>query len=371
MPKTSISSCPEKCPGCAHRGMTPEQSMDQKVKWLEKVLSKWSDRLDAVQSADAKFCWDYRHKVCLHTQWNSSGWKIGLVRRDEVIDLADCPVHADRIRNSIHIFSNSLPADLDFPMIYYVQSWAQVTLVVKQKRMPDHMWLDADLISRLETIGIEGLWLHLNPCAGKNVFAKNTWHLLWGVPRSRDYNGLIYGPKSFQQLIPKLYQQSLNQAQNFLSPLPNDLIIDLYCGAGTGLVRWTSRTSRVIGIELDGEAVACAKLNAPSSTVLRGKCKDRIPQLIEWVHTSAISNSLRLVYLNPPRTGLEHEIIDWLTMDYQPDRMAYLSCSAGTLRRDLECLEKAGYDIVLITPYDFFPQTFHVECLALLKRNTE
>jgi tRNA/tmRNA/rRNA uracil-C5-methylase (TrmA/RlmC/RlmD family) len=87
-----------------------------------------------------------------------------------------------------------------------------------------------------------------------------------------------------------------------------------------------------------------------------------------WVNTSKTSSARRLAYVNPPRTGLEPEIMAWLTKDYRPARVAYLSCSAGTLKRDLECLEKSGYDIVRITPFDFFPQTLHVECLALLKR---
>ena len=55
----------------------------------------------------------------------------------------------------------------------------------------------------------------------------------------------------------------------------------------------------------------------------------------------------------------------------RPARMAYLSCSAGTLRRDLEPLERSGYEILGILPYDFFPQTLHVETLALLALKTD
>lgn len=54
--------------------------------------------------------------------------------------------------------------------------------------------------------------------------------------------------------------------------------------------------------------------------------------------------------------------------DYRPKRIAYLSCSAGTLRRDLEGLPVSGYRVVRIIPYDFFPQTYHVETLVLLER---
>jgi 23S rRNA (uracil1939-C5)-methyltransferase len=367
---TPESACQENCPGCRHRWMTQEQSLGQKQNWLIKTLSDWPDRLETICSVEAPLRWKYRSKVCLSARWDTDGWEIGLRRGDEIVDLHQCPVHVERVEKSLNIFIKHLPPHGEFPLVFYAQSGAQITLVVKQKSMPDLSWLDADLISRLESAGIEGLWMHLNPGAGKNVFAKNTWQLLWGVPRSKDCNEMTYGPKSFQQLIPFLYRQSLDQAENFLSPEPEDLMIDLYCGGGAGLSLWTVNASRVIGVDLNGEAVECAKINAPSATVLRGKCSQRIPQLIEWASAMSTPRSRRLIYVNPPRTGMEPQVIDWVITKYQPERMAYLSCSAGTLRRDLTLLEKSGYDIVRITPYDFFPQTHHVECLAYLRRRS-
>ena len=102
-----------------------------------------------------------------------------------------------------------------------------------------------------------------------------------------------------------------------------------------------------------------------SSPVLRGKCADRIPQLRAWTPATGT----RLLYLNPPRTGLEPAVLAWTTDEYRPERLAYLSCSAGTLSRDLAALVAAGYSVEALLPYDFFPQTHHVETLALLRRN--
>jgi tRNA/tmRNA/rRNA uracil-C5-methylase (TrmA/RlmC/RlmD family) len=76
----------------------------------------------------------------------------------------------------------------------------------------------------------------------------------------------------------------------------------------------------------------------------------------------------RLLYVNPPRTGLEDGIADWITSFMKPSRMAYLSCSAGTLNRDLSILCSTGYLVERIIPFDFFPQTIHVESLVLLSR---
>ncbi len=156
----------------------------------------------------------------------------------------------------------------------------------------------------------------------------------------------------------------------FLAPAGGDCVADLYCGMGAGLVRWLACGARTLGIELGGESVECAHTNAPAALVLRGTCKERLPQLQAWADQGSGKEN-RLLFANPPRTGIEPEVLEWIGGVYQPERMAYLSCSAGTLRRDLEILAGSGYRVERLTPYDFFPQTYHVETLALLRCRQE
>jgi tRNA/tmRNA/rRNA uracil-C5-methylase (TrmA/RlmC/RlmD family) len=289
--------------------------------------------------------------------------------RDELIPIHGCPVHSPRVRESVRLLSRRLPPGPEFPMAYYVQSGAQATLVLKTARIPDSGWLNRDFRLRLERTGMEGLWLHLHPSAGRRMFTKNGWRLVWGKPRSVDRNGLRYGPSAFQQLIPELYQHALESAAAFLAPAENDSVVDLYCGTGNTLARWIEHGARVVGVEMGGEAVECARHNAVSATILRGKCRHRIPQLGSWIGGPRGGSGRRLLYVNPPRTGIEPEVLNWLTDELRPHRIAYLSCSAGTLSRDLHVMNNAGYRVEAITPYDFFPQTHHVETLALLQRS--
>jgi len=74
-----------------------------------------------------------------------------------------------------------------------------------------------------------------------------------------------------------------------------------------------------------------------------------------------------VAYVNPPRSGLEEVVVAALAGELRPRRLAYLSCSAGTLARDLALFVGAGYRVSRIHPYDFFPLTHHVEALALLE----
>ena len=363
------AGCEASCPGCAHRMMSAEESLAQKAHWLQRKLAPWRETIGPIQSVDADKRWNYRHKVTLSTAWNNGRWEFGLVVREQLIPIPHCPVHSARVRESVRLFSRALPPGPEFPMAYYVQSGAQATLVLKTARLPDIGWLDRDFQQCLARTGMEGLWLHLHPSAGRRMFTKRGWRPVWGKPRSVDRNGLVYGPSAFQQLIPALYGHALDKAEAFVAPEENDSVVDLYCGIGNTLVRWIDRGARAVGVEMGGEAVECALRNVPRALVLRGKCAQRIPQLRAWIGDHGDASGQRLLYVNPPRTGIEPEVLNWVVDELRPARIAYLSCSAGTLRRDLEILRDANYRVEEIAPYDFFPQTYHVETLALLKRS--
>lgn len=374
----SGSVCPTACPGCAHRDLSAAQSLEIKEQWLAKKLSAWRERLAPIKASAPEERTGYRDSVCLSARWMDGAWAVGLLTRihesgagqDTVIPIPACPVHSPRVNAALACLTEALPPAPDFPMSHYVQSGAQVSLVVKTRDMPALSWLTPERIERLENAAIEGLWLHRHPCAGRKVFAKNQWDLVWGKARSVDSGllrpqGLVYGPTSFQQLIPALYAKALDAAEAFLEPGPGDLFFDLYCGTGAGLVRWCEASRHVIGVEVSGESLECARVNAPFATLYRGACRHRLPQLSDAL---ARPHGKRLIFANPPRTGLEPELRQWITEVCGPDQMAYLSCSAGTLQRDLLELEARGYQAETIIPYDFFPQTHHVEALAMIRR---
>ena len=165
------------------------------------------------------------------------------------------------------------PASL-FPLAFYVQAGPQATLVVKAHEIPDPVWLAPPLPEELARTGLEGLWLNRHPAAGRRLFAKNGWRLLWGQPRSITQQGLWHGPAAFQQALPALYESALTEAEAFLAPSSRTPIVDLYCGIGASLARWTRAGAPAVGVELNGEAVECARRNAPAALVLRGKCAD-------------------------------------------------------------------------------------------------
>ncbi|HEX7375343.1 MAG TPA: hypothetical protein VF277_10215, partial [Steroidobacteraceae bacterium] len=304
----------------------------------------------------------YRDRVTLTARWDEAlGWRFGLMRRDELIAIHDCPVHTPRVNALVQLLVARLPPFARLPLAYLHVAGAQATLIVKARTI-DHRLLD-EVVQGLPAIGLEGLWVHCHPAAGRRMFARSGWTLAWGHPQARDPEGLLHGPAAFQQLLPRLHEQALATAARHLAPGPAVSVLDLYCGVGSSLRRWRAGGASVLGIELAGGAVACAADNAPGAELLRGTCVQRLPQIRAWWRQQPGTTQ---VYANPPRSGLEREVVVALVDELRPARIACLSCSAGTLARDLGAFESGGYEVLSIHPYDFFPLTHHVETLALL-----
>ena len=359
--------CVAACRACHHRTWEAGASTAQKEAFLHTLLGRWQEQLQPLSLPEPHRRWHYRTRVKLAARWQEGRWECGMEPRDDFIPLPDCPVHASWVNAAFAAILTALPGPADLPLRYLVQSGGITTLIVKAapaqvaRLMPD-------LTARLQGLGLEhhiqALKVHAHPAAGRRLFAKNGWFTVFGPDWVQDDAGLWHGPTSFQQALPEMYRASVQAAEHWLQPGPEDAVVDLYCGIGATLQRWTAAGARTLGIEASVEAIAAARRNAPEATALVGYCASRLPQLRTFAAEAARRT---LAYVNPPRTGLEPEISTWLGSELHPQRIAYLSCSPGTLRRDLLLLEAQGFRIARLQPYDFFPQTHHVEVLACLE----
>jgi tRNA/tmRNA/rRNA uracil-C5-methylase (TrmA/RlmC/RlmD family) len=340
-------------------------SVAQKAGYLRRVLAPWAAQIEDVRVAAAGQRVGYRDRVTLTAGFDAAaGWRFGMMRRDELIAIHDCPVHSPRVNRLVAVLRATLPDPGHFALAFLHVAGGQATLVAKQRHFdPDALH---SLRAQLPGAGIDGLWVHCHPSAGRRMFARSGWHLAWGEATSSDPSGLVHGPAAFQQLLPRLHADSLQSAAAQLQPGPGVAVLDLYCGIGATLRLWTAAGAAALGIELAGGAVECAVRNAPAAELLRGTCEQRLPQARDWWNRHETSR--RVCYVNPPRSGLEPAMLTALTLELRPRSLAYLSCSAGTLARDTAAFVAAGYSVRSLIPYDFFPGTHHVECLALLER---
>lgn len=357
------NQCAESCPGCSLINFSYDETLAYKRKYILKFLSRWENVISDIEHLDFTRNRAYRNKASLSAIYNDSKWFFGMMRRDELIPIHHCPVHVSKINDSIAFLVAHLPSFELFPLVNLTQVDNQIVLVLKTREMHDLNWLWA-YINEIKKLGWETICLHLNPVAGKKVFHKFKWELVFGEKFCLN-NGSYYTARAFQQLIPALYQHALQQATLFFKMVDESAIVDLYSGTGVSLQHWQRITDTIIGVELSGDAVACARLNNPHSLILQGTCVQRFPQIDNWLDKE--SDKGFCVFANPPRTGLEEGIIDWI-LKTLPLKIAYLSCSPATLQRDLQQLE-TEYEVKKIIPYDFFPFTRHVECLVLIEKS--
>lgn len=360
--------CHPDCRACQHRLLTLRESLNQKANFLTKKLHPWAELIEAVRSPDEAGRWGYRRKTTVGVRFEGTKWQWGLWRRNDLLHIPQCPVHHPSVNLILNAVMESLPA-YDFGLRWLVMSGSQLTMVVKQKRSPLLAWPSSVLADRLEQLGLEGLWLHLNPSTGRRIFGKGGWSLIWGKAYSVDDDGLFYGPAAFGQLIPSMYAESLDITAAFLNPDAHSAVIDLYSGTGSSIRQWQQRGAQVLGVEAMVVAVNMAAVNVPEARVLVGACRLRLPQLEAWRLEQTNQGKKILLYANPPRPGIEPEVLHWIAQKARPLRMAYLSCSPGTLAHNLYFLSNNGFTIEKLIPFDFFPQTLHVETLALIRLN--
>jgi len=145
-----------------------------------------------------------------------------------------------------------------------------------------------------------------------------------------------------------------------LDPSPEDTVIDAYCGVGTFGLLLADHAGRVIGIEDSAAAITNAQHNAQGIRNVEFVDGPTEKLLREVAQPGA------LVILDPPRQGCRPEAIESLA-SLRPRRIVYISCDPVTLARDLRLLGDRGFALKHVQPVDMFPQTYHIECVALLE----
>ena len=174
--------------------------------------------------------------------------------------------------------------------------------------------------------------------------------------------------RSFYQINPVQTEQLYQKAVELAGLTGVETVIDAYCGIGTiGMVA-SAHAGRVIGVELNRDAVRDAIANARANGIRN--IYFHTADAGEWMASMAEQGGRAdVVFMDPPRAGSDERFLSSLML-LAPRRVVYISCNPETQERDLRFLTARGYQVKAIQPVDMFPHTHHVETVVLLSRRT-
>lgn len=287
--------------------------------------------------------WWYRNHVQLHLEKQG---KLGFMGTDgrSVIPITECHImHA-------LLWDTFVGLEIDFPELERVSLRAGIAT--------------GEQLVVLESVGAQAPAIEVD--------VPISCVLLLGDDTPVTYVGNSYvteriGSRSLRVSATSFFQANTSQTERlvrtveeYLDPQGRECLLDLYCGVGTLGLALAGRVSEVIGIDSNEAAIADAKFNAEGMTnvtFLEGSAEQVLP---------SIEQPIDLVILDPPRQGASKECLAALTTLSVP-RIIYVSCDPATLARDVGSLGQSGYQLVEVQPVDMFPQTYHVETVALLQ----
>jgi len=173
--------------------------------------------------------------------------------------------------------------------------------------------------------------------------------------------------RDFKVSAASFFQVNIVMAEKMVEYLLGNLpinqsttLLDVYCGVGLFTAFLASKCGRVIGIESSESSCEDFTVNLDefdNVELYEGEAEDVIPYL---------EATPDIVVVDPPRAGLDKVVVDGI-LKLHPSLIVYVSCDPSTLARDAARLINGGYTLKEVTPFDLFPQTYHIESISIFE----
>ncbi len=366
------------CGSCQWQMMDYQYQLEQKLSITREIFKRLGKidigQITVLSPADG---WHYRNKAQYPVQASKDGNRMGYYRlkSHDIVDIGECPlleqvINASyaRVKEIINKsgLKGSIPGghsgNLRHLILRHSRSEDALSLVLVTRYEPDLNKIAQRILA--EVPKIKSIWQNVNPARGNVILGKKWNHLGGSEYLTERIGGLNYrlSPGSFLQSNLETTGAAYQKIEECLSLSPGDEVADLYSGMGSIALQLAGRAKRVVAIEEFAPAADDAKANAALNGIancenLCGRVED---QLIKVKSADA-------VVLDPPRQGAAPGVIAAI-IKLNPSRIAYLSCNPSTLARDAALLADGGFSLQKFFLADMFPQTYHIENLAILTR---
>ena len=381
-----MPDCPAypRCGGCTGRHMTYEATLSAKRQQVADCFRRIGHidiDVPPVLGMDEPSA--YRNKTALPVGGTADQPQLGFFapRSHALIPIDRCPNAMPPSDALCHAF-------LDWMRKYHIPPYIEEThqglirhLVIRVNRRGQAMVTvvangfslphEQELADALFPLGAVSLILNENR-ERTNVILGRRFRTIRGADTLTDILcGLTFdlSPAAFFQVNPTQTERLYQTALEFAELHPNDMLCDVYCGAGTITLMMARHCRAALGIEVVPQAIDNARKNAQRNGIANadfrvGAAEEVLPQLVK--------DGLRpdVIVVDPPRKGLDPAVIAAIAAA-EPRRIVYVSCNVATQARDAALLRDAGYALERVQPVDMFCWTSGVETVALLSKSSE
>ncbi|MGJ8673896.1 class I SAM-dependent RNA methyltransferase [Rubritalea sp.] len=316
------------CGGCQYQHLDYSTQLEWKTQQVGELLKHMANIDHDVQPAIASpRQWNYRSKLTPHFNKPKNGQieAIGFLRngrRNSILDVPQCPIAMEEINDALP----HLRKEAQLNAKQYKKGVTMLMRVTEGRVETNHRAIATEQVGDLSFNFLAGDFFQNNPFI---------------LP-------------AFTEYVAK--QASMNGAK---------YLVDAYCGSGLFALSLASSFDKVAGVEVSETSADWARANARQNNIGNATFMASSAEAIfEDIDFPADETA---VVIDPPRKGCNEEFLSQL-FAFGPSRCVYVSCNPSTQMRDLQEFIKAGYILEEVQPFDLFPQTRHLECVAVLRK---
>ena len=375
-PDRTEPHCPhyDLCGGCSLQHVKPETQIHVKQQQLLDLLT----RVHRVQPLVilpplVGDYWHYRHKARLSVRFVEKKQSVMVGFREKknpryITPITECSVLSAKLKLILPALSaliESLDAKLQIPQIEIAVGDVELALIFRH--MSDLSVADQAYLRDFAKTHAIRLFLQSGGLDTVKLFYPEDGieFLTYSLPDQQVT--FQFHPTDFTQVNAALNRKMVNQALKLLDLQSDDIVLDLFCGLGNFSLPLARFCGLVIGVEGSEQMVHRARMNAQLNQITNTQFE--CMNLDDDQALSAIqSYQVNKILIDPPRTGALAFVkkIHHLA----PTHLVYVSCDPATLARDSAVLvHEQGYKLVSVGVMDMFPQTTHVESIALFQKN--
>ncbi|HET8564104.1 MAG TPA: class I SAM-dependent RNA methyltransferase [Candidatus Binatia bacterium] len=333
------------CGGCHYQNLPYEEQLNAKTEILRDQLTRIGkiENPPVQKMVASPSPWNYRNHVQFHL---TEEGKLGYVRAQAptVFAVEECHLPEG--------FLNSLWTQIEFEPGTNIERAS-----LRAGKEHDSMLILESNSSEAPDLEIEARISVVYLFEENAVVIAGNDHIMISV-LGRDFR---VSAASFFQVNTVMAEKMVKQLLTYVPISLSITVLDVYCGVGLFSAFFAPECERVICIESSPSACEDFAFNLDefdNVELYEGPAEEVIP------HLEAKPD---LVVVDPPRVGLERRVVDGI-LKMNPHGIAYVSCDPSTLARDTARLIHGGYRLKDVTPFDLFPQTYHIESISLFER---